>query len=100
LNFTVPRFGCTIFVHPRHVESDYMPISRQKEERMWALTEKFGKSGDYIGWWDIEPKLRSLGYPRARALLDNEGVRARLDRICNEARKSRMSRIKGGVPNQ
>jgi hypothetical protein len=23
-----------------------MPISRQKEERMWALAEKFAKSGD------------------------------------------------------
>ncbi len=81
------------------VEGDHMPISRQKEERMWALAEKFAKSGDYIGWWDVEPKLRSLGYSRARSLLDNEGVRARLDRICTEARESRISRIKGAVPS-
>ena len=76
-----------------------MPISRQKEERMWALAEKFAKSGDYIGWWDVEPKLRSLGYSRARSLLNNEGVRARLDRICTEARESRISRIKGAAPS-
>jgi hypothetical protein len=75
-----------------------MPISRQKEERMWTLAEKFAKSGDYIGWWDIEPKLRSLSHFRARSLLENESVRAKLNRICTEARKSRISRIKGGTP--
>ena len=80
------------------VEGDHMPISRQKEERMWALAEKFAKSGDYIGWWDVEVKLRCLGYPRARSLLD-KGVRARLDRICTEARKDRIGRNTGGAPS-
>ena len=75
-----------------------MPTTRQKEMRLWALAEKFAESGDYVGWWDIEPKLRSLGHSRVRSLLDNEGVRAKLDRICAEARKNRISRIKGGTP--
>jgi hypothetical protein len=69
-----------------------MPISRQREERMWALAEEFAKSGDYIGCWHVEVKLSCMGFPRARSLFDNEGVRARLDRICTEARKERISR--------
>ncbi len=66
-----------------------MPISREKEERMWTLAYEMARSGDYVGWWDIEVELRSLGYPRARQLLDNEQTREKLDRMCAEAQKGR-----------
>ena len=66
-----------------------MPISREKEERMWTLAYEMARSGDYVGWWDIEVELRSLGYPRARGLLDNEQTREKLDRMCTEAKKGR-----------
>ena len=66
-----------------------MPISREKEERMWTLAYEMARSGEYGGWWDIEVELRYLGYPRARQLLDNEQMRERLDRMCAEAQKRR-----------
>ncbi len=66
-----------------------MPPSRQKEERMWKLTDEMARSGDYGGWWDIEVELRSLGYFRARQLLDNERIREKLDRLCAKAQKGR-----------
>ena len=64
-----------------------MPISREKEQRMWAQAFEMARSGDYGGWWDIEVELRSLGYSRARQLLDDEQSRQRLDRMCAEAQK-------------
>ncbi len=66
-----------------------MPLGRRKEERMWPLADKMARSGDYFGWRDIEVELRSLGYPRARQLLDTEQMRERLDRMCTEAQKGR-----------
>ncbi len=66
-----------------------MPQSRQKEERMWILAYEMARSGDYGGWWAIEVELRSLGYPRARQLLDTEQTRERLDHMCAEAQKGR-----------
>ncbi len=68
-----------------------MHPSRQKEERMWTLAYEMARSGEYGGWWDIEVELRSLGYPRARQLLDNEQTREKLDRMCAEAQKGRAS---------
>ena len=52
-----------------------MPVSREKEERMWALAEKLAMSGGYDGWWAIEVELRARGYARARYLLDDDDVR-------------------------
>ena len=64
-----------------------MPISREKEERMWRLAYKMARSGEYIGWHLIEVELRSMGYSRARQLLDDDSIRDRLDRMCAEAQK-------------
>ena len=64
-----------------------MPVSREKEERMWALAEKLAMSGGYDGWWAIEVELRALGYARARYLLDDDDVRQQFDRMCAEARR-------------
>ncbi len=62
-----------------------MSVSREKEERMWRLADQMARSGRYSGWWEIEVELRTLGFPRARQLLDNEQVRERLDRMCAKA---------------
>ena len=64
-----------------------MSLGRRKEERMWTLAYEMARSGDYGRWWDIEVELRSLGYPRARQLLDTEQMRERLNRMCTEAQK-------------
>ena len=66
-----------------------MPLGRRKEERMWTLAYEMARSGEYQGYQAIEWELRSLGYPRARQLLDNEQMRERLDRMCTEAQKGR-----------
>ncbi len=65
------------------------PPSRQKEDRMWKLAYEMARSRGYQGYQAIEWELRSLGYPRARQLLDNEQTREQLDRMCTEARKGR-----------
>ena len=67
-----------------------MPPSRQKEERMWKLAYEMARSGDYGGWWAIEVELRSLGYSRARQLLDTERTREEMDRLCAKAQKRRV----------
>jgi hypothetical protein len=71
------------------INSGDMPTSGQKEERMWNLADEMARSGNYIGWLEIEWELRSLGYGRARQLLDDERIRERLDRICAESRKAK-----------
>lgn len=63
-----------------------MPVSRSKENRMWRLADQLARSGEYQGYQPIEWELRSLGYTRARQLLDDEQIRERLDRLCAEAR--------------
>ncbi len=64
-------------------------MSRERDERMWALARKFAQSGKYNGWLDIEHELRLQGFPRARQLLDDDVARENLDRICAEARKDK-----------
>jgi hypothetical protein len=44
-------------------------------------------SGLYSGWLSIEHAIVSEGYPEARAQLDDEARRQRLDRVCAKARK-------------
>lgn len=66
-----------------------MPASREKEERMWKLADKFARSGEYTSWHLIEAELRQLGYSRARQLLDNERVRESLNALCREAQKAK-----------
>ncbi len=68
-----------------------MSPNHKKEDRMWKLAYAMARSGEYQGYQAIEWELRSLGYPRARQLLDNEHTRERLDRMCTEARKGRAS---------
>ncbi len=64
-----------------------MPASRAKEERMWKAAYRMARSGEYLGWHDIEVDLRALGYSRARQLLDSEFVRDELHRLCKEAKR-------------
>ena len=54
---------------------------------MWDLAYEFARSGKYDGWLNIEHELRSLGYSRARQLLDDLDVRQRLDKMCADATK-------------
>ncbi len=67
-----------------------MPPSRQKEERMWKLAYEMARSGDYGGWWAIGVELQSLGYSRARQLLDTERTREEIDRLCAKTQKRRV----------
>ncbi len=64
-------------------------MSRERDERMWALAYKLAQSGEYTGWWDVEVELRVQGFARARQLLDDEQIRERLDGMCVEARKDK-----------
>jgi hypothetical protein len=64
-----------------------MPASREKDERMWELADKLARSGEFSGWLPIEQELRSLGFFRARQLLDDERIRQRLDSISTEAKR-------------
>ena len=63
-----------------------MPVSREKEERMWRFANRMAESGEYDGWHQIESELRQLGFVRARQLLDDEGIRERLDQQCATAK--------------
>ncbi len=65
------------------------PVSRVRDDVMWALAYNLAQSGEYAGWWAIEVELRGQGFSRARQLLDDEKIRARLDRMCAEARKDK-----------
>ena len=65
------------------------PVSRKRDERMWALAYNLAQSGEHTGWWAIEVELRVQGFSRARQLLDDQQVRERLDRMCAKARKDR-----------
>ena len=62
-------------------------MSRERDERMWALADKLAQSGEYTGWWGIEVELRTQGFSRARQLLDDEQTREHLDGMCASARK-------------
>ncbi len=64
-------------------------MSRERDERMWALAYNLAQSGEYSGWWDIEVELRTQMFSRARQLLDDEQIRERLDSMCAEARKDK-----------
>ncbi len=65
------------------------PVSRVRDDVMWALAYNLAQSGEHAGWWAIEVELRGQGFSRARQLLDDEKIRARLDRMCAEARKDK-----------
>ncbi len=67
-----------------------MPRSREKEERMWRLAHQMAESGRYSGWLQIEWELRERGFQRARQLLDDEGIRERLNQACTAA-KARLT---------
>ena len=68
-----------------------MPVSREKEKRMWQLADELARSGAHDGWHSIELELRERGYGRARQLLDQEHIRERLDRMCAESKKERSN---------
>ena len=67
-----------------------MPISREKEIRMWALADELARSGRFRHWRQIEWELRERGYSRAPQLLNHAGARDRLDRACTDARTGHL----------
>ena len=65
-------------------------VRRLEENRIWQLADECAISGQFDGWRHIEFELSNRGF-RAGLFLDDESVRARLDRTCANARKSRRS---------
>jgi hypothetical protein len=63
-----------------------MTVSVLNAEHMSSLAEELAKSGDYLGWTEIELELRDRSYPDAPEWLRDDKLRKRLDAICREAR--------------
>ncbi|MGQ0522763.1 MAG: hypothetical protein ACT4P8_03755 [Betaproteobacteria bacterium] len=57
----------------------------QKHEIILRKAEEYARTGQYSGWLAIEHQLRHEGWREARQFLDDEYIRERLDRLCNEA---------------
>jgi hypothetical protein len=66
-------------------------VRRIEENRIWQLADECAISGDFDGWRHIEFELSERGFPLASYFLDDESVRARLDRTCANARSTRTS---------
>ena len=66
-------------------------VRRIEENRIWQLADECAVSGQYDGWRHIEFELSDRGFRLAAHFLDDENVRARIDRTCANARKSRTS---------
>ncbi len=65
------------------------PVSRVRDDVMWALAYNLAQSGEHAGWWALEVELMGPGFSRARQVLEDDKIRARLDRMCAEARKDK-----------
>jgi hypothetical protein len=60
----------------------------KSEQQAYAVRHapELARSGRFFGWWEIETHLRyEEACPEARWALDNERIRAELDRLCREA---------------
>jgi hypothetical protein len=66
-------------------------VRRLEENRIWQLADECAISGQFDGWRHIEFELSNRGFRLAALFLDDESVRARLDRTCANARNSRRS---------
>jgi hypothetical protein len=66
-------------------------VRRIEENRVWQLADECAVSGQFDGWRHIEFELYDRGFHLAPFFLDDESVRARLDRTCANARNSRSS---------
>jgi hypothetical protein len=63
-----------------------MASRREKAEYIDQRATELASSGLYSGWLAIERAIVAEGYPEARAQLDNQGRRDRLDRVCANAK--------------
>lgn len=62
---------------------------REQREFIPGEARKLAKSGNFLGWWDIEVHLRYDEHCwEARHVLDNERIREELNRLCSERRQS------------
>ena len=60
---------------------------REQREFVGPRARVLARSGDFANWLEIEWYLRSKEHcPEARHVLDDEFIRAELDRLCGEAR--------------
>ncbi len=55
-----------------------IPIDRRCRE--------MAESGRYLGYVEIEHALEDEGYRNARGFLDNRGIRAEIESLCDRAR--------------
>ena len=53
-------------------------------EQMYRRAEELARTGKYDGWLMIEHALKSEGYRKARAWLDNRQIRSELDELCGQ----------------
>ena len=60
-------------------------VWRVEENRVWQLADECAVSGRCNGWQDVEFELCNRGFYLAPRFLDNDCVRARLDRTCSNA---------------
>ena len=62
---------------------------REQREHIGPLAWELVRSGNFLGWHDIEAYLRYEEHCfEARHVLDNERIRQELDKLCKEARKT------------
>lgn len=62
-----------------------MSIKRNRISHIDQRATELAASGRFSGWAGVERALVSEGYPEARAQLNNEARRQRLDRVCAKA---------------
>jgi hypothetical protein len=68
-----------------------MTVSLLDAEHMSSLAGELAKSGDYLGWTEIELELRDRSYSDAAEWLRDDKLRKRLDTICRDARTRKLT---------
>ncbi len=63
-----------------------MSIKRNRISYIDERATELAASGLYSGWAGVERALIAEGYPEARAQLNDESRRQRLDRVCAKAK--------------
>lgn len=63
-----------------------MSIIRNRISYIDQRATELAASGSYSGWAGVERALVAEGYPEARAQLNDESRRQRLDRVCLKAK--------------
>lgn len=60
-----------------------------KKEHIWSRIYEMARSGNYPGWAEIEFELRFRAkIPEVHEMLEDPFIRAEIDRLCREARKT------------